>query len=160
MSSPYNLSIKEKIVQSIADSLLTIKEGLPIATPYPFTFGDVQRQPLDPSQKGKEYCVAIFDQDETKIPDFNNLMRCTIHLVLELLVFVKANENPSTKVNMVLAATERRIMEDVTCGGNAIDITFTRAEQSIGGKRDYYCECALFFDVSYRHLRTDPSRRV
>jgi uncharacterized protein YkuJ len=161
MTVTYPLSIKEQITAAIVNRLSTMKKDNPAdSKPYQFEFGTVQREDLDPSNKGKEFSVAVFDQDETKNSDMWPVMRVTMPVTLEFLVLVGMSEDASTKMNMVFRETERRIMEDETFGSLATNVFFTRTEQSIGGRNDKYIEGAMFFEVWFRHHHKDPSVKI
>lgn len=161
MTTTYPLSIKEQIVEAIVTRLQTMKkDDTADIKPYQFQFGAVQRETLDPSNKGKEFSVAVFDQDENKNTDMWPVVRVTMPVTLEFLILVGMSEEPSTKMNMVFRETERRIMEDETFGKLATNVFFTRSEQSIGGRNDKYIEGAMFFEVGFRHHHKDPSVKI
>jgi len=158
------LPVREQIMDAVKERLESMKKNLPTddpnVRPYAFGFDHVQRQPFTSASRGKEYICAIIDNNEFKEPDTDPVVRSTINVIIEFLVLVKSKENPTTKMNLVFAETERRLKEDRTFGNLAIDIVVTSSETDIESDQDKYIEGALFFDIKYRHNNNDPSLRV
>ncbi len=153
---PEFYSQRELIMQAVQTRL----EEMSTENGYAFKFGVVQREEFDASIKGKEFAVAIFDPDATRNPKMDPVMYSTINVVLECMVLMRAGEEPSTKLSMVLSELERRIMEDMTFGGLVINCTFIKDQKTIDFRFEKYIECALWVDLLYRYSNRDPRVRV
>jgi len=150
-------SVRERIVESIKDVL----EGMDTDT-YAFKFdkGQVRREPFKNMSGGKRYSVAIFDDSDIRNPDTDPIVRISLKVVLEIIVYVQAKEAPSTQLNLVVSEVERALMVDRTLGNLAIDVTVDRTEHDIEGRFDKYAETTMFISVDFRHRNTDPREIV
>lgn len=163
MSTDYSAyaSIKEQILSAVETRLNTMEAGEPIADPYAFKFSIVQRQTIkEAALKNKKFVAAIFDSIETKLPDTDPVIRLTIDVDIELMAYVEAGQNPSTMANLMLSEVERRLKEDRTFGGLAIDCKVIRTEVDIDGRFDKYAEALLSVSILTRHNNNDPRSLV
>lgn len=149
-------SIRERIVQNIVTRLGEIRKDQPVDDPYSIQFDLIQRREFDGSCKGKKYAVAVFDPTSVRTADTYPVTRSKINISLEFLVYIEKNEDPDTMLNRVFAEVERKIMEDQTCGGLAINCTFTGDEKELDGRFEKYAEGAMTLTVDFRHRTTDP----
>lgn len=151
-----NPSVREQIMDAIEARLAGMKKGLPTADPFAFTFGRVQRQPFNDSGRGEEFSVAAFDTTESKTANTYPVVRCRIQVAFQILVQVRKDENPTTKLNLAFAEIERLIKTDRTYGGLAIDTIVTGSNTDIEYMYDKVIEGTLFMEVEYRHHSNDP----
>ncbi len=102
----------------------------------------------------------LFDETAKRTRDIDPVTYATINCSLEYAVIVEKGENPNQLLNLVASEVERRLMEDVTFGGLAIDISFSKDEKAIGWRHDKAVEGALYFAISYRYRSTDPRFKI
>lgn len=147
-----DLSIRERVIQAMKTTL----ESMALPT-YQFAFDQVRREPFKNMSGGKKYSVAIFDDADIRSPDTDPVVRVSLKVALEIIVYIESSESPTTTLNMVISEVERALMVDRTFGNLAIDVTVDRTEHDIEGRFDKYAETTMFLTVSFRHNNSNPA---
>lgn len=149
-------TVREKCLAGIVTLIEGMTKGQPVADPYTVSWSLVTRTDLDTVPKGTKYACAISENTETVLaetfPTTNKLLSVTVDWVQQL----DKGEVPSVEWNRVLGEIQRKIGEDRTLGGNAIDCVETGNEPDIDFEGAKTIGGAVFFDVRYRHNVNDP----
>ena len=153
-------SVQERIMQFLQNSLETMLSGEPVQNPYAITFNTVQREPLSDDMMMAKYVAYLFDETAARQRATDPTTYAEINCVLAYAVIVEDEENPSTLLNLVASEVERRLLEDVTCGGLSYDIVFTKDTKIIGWRFDRSVEGEISFLIKFRYNTSDPRKTV
>lgn len=149
------LSIREQIVEAIKTRLEDMTEP-----EYAVSFNEVKRQEFTTVDAGKRLVGSIFDEVERRIPDTDPVVRVDLSITIEFLTYIKRDEDPTSRLNLILSEVERALMVDRTFGNLAIDTRVDRTEHDVGGRFNKYPETFMFLRVDYRHNNEDPRKTV
>lgn len=153
-------TIRFQCLDWIRKSLLGMVEGEPENDPYSVQFSQVEHGPLGDIDHKKRYVAGIVpgvERKETRYP----LTDCVLPVAVEFRMTVnRGDKRPGVEAERVLGEIQRRIGEDRTLGGLAIDLRETGNEIDIDTYGDKAVTGALFLDLHYRHATDDPRRPV
>jgi hypothetical protein len=149
-------SLREQIMEAVAERLRSMKAGQPVDNPYAFAFNTVQREPLSDDMRGRKFVVYVNDSTAKRARKIHPLTSATIDCSLEYAVIVEKDEKPNKLLNLIASECERRLMEDVTFGGLCYELECTKDEKAIGWRHDKAVEGVLYFTISFRYNSFDP----
>jgi hypothetical protein len=153
-------TIREQILEWLKAHLESMQDGSPVADPYSVQFSVVSREPIDKLATGKQYAISIFEGAEDKSDRIYPFMECTLALEFEFHAYVGVDQVRSTILNKVLGELQRRLREDKTCGGLAIDLVEDSNTFDIEGPYDRQAVGVLVMALKYRHNIDDPRTAV
>lgn len=149
---------REKILARLHSNLSAIVAGEPVDDPYNFTPSRVSRGPLGDFDSRKRLVIGIVDSEEQKKDRFP-LVECFLRVVIEFQLSRNQGEaEPSVLANRMLGDLQRKIGEDTTLGGLAIDVKEVGSDVDLESDNDKSIEGALFVVVQYRHAHNDPRK--
>ena len=147
--------LRERIMEFIKGKLEGMTPGQPVSDPYTTGFKYVQREPLTDDILTGKYVAYLFDATSTRTRA-TSICYCKLSCSIEIAAQVGSGENPNGVLNAVFCDIERLLMQDVTCGGLAYEIEFTKDEKVIGWRNDRSVDGVIHFIVSYRYGIQDP----
>jgi len=150
------VTVRESCLRGMVALLEAMTDGQPAADPYSVTWRVVNRSDLDNVPKGTKYACSVSEITETVLPETYPHTNKLLSVSIEWEQLIDKNEVPSTEFNRVLGEIQRKIGEDRTLGGNAIDTVETGSEQDIDFEGSKAIGGSVFFDIRYRHNVNDP----
>ena len=156
---PYNANdtLRTKILDAILLSFDAMEASLPSGDPYGVAWSVVTREPLiNGAPKGKLNALGIYGGTEKKKRVNFQITDVVIPCVIEFYVHKVPNENLTILVERMAGVVERRLEEEGTWGGLALDTTVTGSSSTVEGQYDNQGEGAVYFDVQFRHRAGDP----
>lgn len=147
-------TVRENIFANLKTSLEAITTG----NGFDNTIQEVRRYDINDETVGPFPMIVINPGREASVDNAYPLTSCRIEVELELWHRINPDEtNPTDKIlNSILGDIKKKLKQDVTRGGNAVDTHITGVEpfEDLRGQS----EVGLFIDVviTYRHDQTDP----
>jgi hypothetical protein len=153
-------TIREKCLTALEDALKSMVEGEPVADPYTVQFSDVKRGPLGEADHRKRYMASVVDGEEQKSERFP-VVDVTLRVTIEFQITVnRGDPRSSVLANTVLGEVQRKLAEDHTLGGVAIDCREVGNDIDLDSSEDRSVMGAVFLNVRYRHATNDPRKPV
>jgi hypothetical protein len=162
-------STRELVLQALETLFKTQEEGQPTGTTtysgfttpnaYDFEWTVVQREPLTERETKKRFALAITETDEQKSEQIQ-CQHCYLQITLEFNALLNRDEVPSSMCSMILSNMARRIREDPTLGGIAINVRETGNTTDVDSWADRMVNGAMFISVLYKHALDDPRAYV
>jgi len=153
-------TVREDIVRWVVQTMRDMRVGEPPSNPYNTRWSVVTRRPVTEMAKGKRTVLGVFEGSEVKVNRVHPITDATLSLILEFHVLVSKNEEQAHILSVVMGDIQRRMREDPTAGGLALDILEDRNETDIEGLFDRTVSGAVSYSVRYRHHTDDPSKQV
>lgn len=153
-------TVRNRILDNLKIQLGEMQSGFPVLDPYTVTWSEITRENIEKLAKGKLYALGIYDTEETKSPRIYPITDCTLRVLVEFHVYVQSTKRGSSELNRVLGEIERKIREDRTLGGLAIETEFLGNEFDIDGPYDHEVMGVVTMNIKYRHHTDDPRRIV
>lgn len=122
---------------------------------YTIVWDKVTRSKLSDVDRRKPAVLGIYDTEEQEDKKLN-FIYCSLRVIVEFYIYAGVNEDQSEKLNLVLGEVQRRIREDITLGGLALDVVSTGSELDIDGQYDRQVQGALYLNIKYRYRENDP----
>ena len=149
-------TLRFRCLEAIRASLAGIVEGLPAGDPYSIALSAVEHGPLGDFDNRRRYVAAIVPGSESKQTRYP-LTDCTLPVTIEFRMTVnRGDRRPAIEAERVLGEIQRRIGEDRTLGGLALDVRETGNDLDLDSHADKAIEGAVFLEVRYRHATDDP----
>lgn len=152
-------TVRELILQNIKTTL----EGVTIANGYGFDFtaDTVQRWTMHGNRMVDLPMVIVSPGDEEETSSPNPFEECVLTVYLD--VFFMNDEDDTvptdTYLNRLQGDIKKAIIEDSTCGGNAIDTDVMGTTPFETTEGQPYAGIIMELRVRYRHLRSDPTAK-
>lgn len=147
--------IVEQITVNIVETLQEISEE----NGYDYTL-TVERDKRRPPENYVDCHVIVFQLDPSLDPDNNLLQTQWIQpYALQVYIDIPSDENdtmiPSTRLNTITADIHKKLAEDITRGGLALDTTVLPWSEYLGGIGEHEGR-EVQFQVKYRTAWNDP----
>lgn len=149
-------TVRERVLEAMKDALAEIEGGLPATDPYWYTPSKVVRGPLTDADARKRLMIGVVDGEEMT-RDLFPLVEISLRVAVEFrFTHNKDDAGPSTEANRVLGDIKRKLGEDRTLGGLALDLQEVGSDIILESDEDRGIEGALFVVVKFRHALNDP----
>ena len=147
-------TVRERILSNIQLSLSTMRAGV---DGYTTTFDVVKRRPLTRSELTYNASASVVDMAEKK-DQMIGVYRCRLVVGIEFYVRLALGDVHLIEGTRVVGDVERRLLEDLTCGGNSLNLIASSNELdgAVGGER--IVAGIAYFEIVYHHLAQDPRR--
>lgn len=152
-------TIREKICGHLVTLFETMTADQPAADPYGWKPSLVTRERWDSLADKKKFAIGVYDTREVKQPGVGR-QECRLTVAIEFRVWIEGTQKPSEVMNEVLGVVQRRLGEDISLGGLAINSFETANEIDIDGTNDKQCQGVVFMTVLYRHSEKDPRKAL
>jgi hypothetical protein len=153
-------TLRFRCLEAIRASLAGLVEGLPADDPYSVQFSAVEHGPLGDFDNRRRYVAAVVPGNESKQTRYP-LTDCTLPVTIEFRMTAdRGDQRPAIEAERMLGEIQRRIGEDRTLGGLAIDVRETGNDVDLDTYADKAIEGAVFLEVRYRHATDDPRGTV
>jgi hypothetical protein len=150
-------SIRLQCLEAIQDVLEAMVVGEPLADPYTIAFDKVKLGPLGDVDYRQQYVAGIVTGRERLHDVMNPAQYKILPVAIEFRMYVNADDgDPAVEAERLLAEMQRKLAEDTTLGGLAIDFKQTSSEVLLGMYDDRTVLGDIFFDLHYRHGFADP----
>lgn len=153
-------SIRKKCLQRLVTNFEAITAGAPEERPYPFTFDLVTRLPVGNLATGKRAVVGIYPTENPKMSRAGIMTDCSMAVTIEVYIHKDVGEELPDLLEDAMASLERKLMEDQTLNGHALDVQIDRLDTDIDGAFDNQASGVISLTVRYRHHRDDPALAV
>ena len=149
-------TIRMRCLEAIREALEAVVAGEPEDDPYTIAFSKVEHGPLGDVDHRKRFVAGIVPGRETKQTMYP-LDQCTLPVAIEFRMTVNRDDDePGLEAERALGEIQRKLHEDTTLGGLAIDLRETGNEIDLEMYDDKSVVGVVFFDLLYRHRTTDP----
>ena len=149
-------TLRFRCLEALRASFAGMLDGYPQADPYSVQFTSVEHGPLSDFDNRKRYVAAVVPGREIKQTRYP-LTDCTLPVTIEFRMTIdRGDKRPAIEAERVLGEIQRRIGEDRTLGGLAIDVRETGNDLDLDTYADKAIEGAVFLEVRYRHATDDP----
>ena len=102
--------------------------------------------------------LQYFLRKNEKTRDAYTRVTSSLVVSLEIFKFFERGVDSQELIEACLVDIERRIREDYTCDGIAVDCNVVATATSLDGRFDSFLEGAMNLEVKYMHLQNDPRR--
>jgi hypothetical protein len=149
-------TIRMRCLAAINTALEAMTAGEPADDPYTVQFSKVEHGPLGDTDHRKRYVAGIVPGRERK-QTLYPFDQCTLEVAIEFRMMVnRDDDDPEVEAERLLGEIQRKLHEDTTLGGLAIDLRETGNEVDLEMYDDKSVVGVVFFDLLYRHRTTDP----
>jgi hypothetical protein len=149
-------TVRLRCLEALRASFAGLRDGEPAADPYSVEFSAVEHGPLGDFDNRRRYVAAVVPGNESKRTRYP-LTDCTLPVTIEFRMTAnRGDQRPAVEAERVLGEIQRRIGEDRTLGGLAIDVRETGNDVDLDTYADKAIEGAVFLEVRYRHATDDP----
>lgn len=149
-----DVSIRENILEFIRDAF----ECLDVVTPYTTEWAEIKRAPIPSADKKIGPTLSILDISERLEPEIGS-MRNRLLIIFEFSYPMKEGDIASTELNRILLDIQRLVRSDIYCGGLSLNVVEIGSDLDIEGTGDSIVGGIVQFEVLYRHLILDPSKK-
>ena len=147
-----SLSVRERVLQHIETRFKSRVTDDAIGK---VGWDQVVRTPIPANLNGFNSAVGIFDTTEIKKPMVSHQM-CALTVITEFAEKARLGDNPSTRLNALLADVQRTMREDIYCGGLTLNVEEVRNEIDVEGAASQLLSGMVEWTVTYRHRASDP----
>jgi len=149
-------TLRFRCLEALRASFAGMLDGYPASDPYSLQFSAVEHGPLGDFDNRKRYVAAVVPGRESKQTRYP-LTDCTLPVTIEFRMTIdRGDKRPLVEAERVLGEIQRRIGEDRTLGGLALDVRETGNDVDLDTYADKAIEGAVFLEVRYRHATDDP----
>jgi len=153
------LTVRRRVLEAIKAQLEDLPNN-PNGADYPLHFSVVEIGPLGKAETRKQYAVGIETGPEKKNTRFP-ITDCRLPVTLTMRMTVnRGDEKSALEAEKLLGVAQKKILEDITLGGLAIDVRETGNEVFLELYEDRMVYVALYLEVLYRHNTKDPTQLV
>ena len=156
MSGTVILPVRERILQHLATRFTSRVEGTNGAV---ISWDQVVRTPIPASLNGMNSAIGIFDPAEAKKAQMGHNV-CLLTVITEFTEKARLGDEPSTRLNLLLADVQRTMREDIYCGGLTLNIEEVRNEIDVEGVASKMLSGMVEWTVTYRHRASDPFTQI
>ncbi len=153
------LTIRELCMEYLVSAFKSMQTGQPTDNPYNTTWSKVEREPYDYTGSKKQYALVVQDLVEKKYPKML-VMYCDLLVVVEFYAYLQTGTNRAQAANVILGDIQRKVQEDITCGGNSLNIVEVSNELRVDSPEAHEVTGCVYFDLQYRHAINDPRAAV
>jgi hypothetical protein len=154
-------TIRLQCLEALKGVLEDMVAGEPMGDPYSAQFTKVVIGPLDETDHRMRFVAGIVTGREKKRPYMYPLEECTLPVAIELCMTVNADDDdPGVEAERLLGEVQRKIHEDTTLGGVAVDLRETGNEIVLDMYGDRTVVADIFLELIYRHRTNDPREAV
>ncbi len=147
----------------IAKALVESFKTLPVSQEegdYRFGYSEVTRSVVSNTPTGKALVMGIYPSTEQKDERTHPKTNVRMDVIFEMYYHREKGKEPVDALEKILSEAERRLMEDQTLGGLAINCTVLNTQVDLDGRFDNYCDAAMTVEITFQHHRVDPRRSV
>ena len=156
MTTPNMTSVRLEILKAIEASFSAMTADQPPSDPYGITFSTVALGPLAKWDQRKRYSAGVHVGPEKEEFSFPYIM-CWLTVNLEFRCTVnRDDEDPGIMIEQLLTVVKRRLTEDRTWGGLAIDTKIAGSEIDLITYWDRSAVGVCMAEVQYRYSHLDP----
>ena len=149
---------KETVRELILSNIKTIFDDMVDGVDeYTITWSKVTRGVEPEDVKRKNFAISIFDEEEAKDPRVQ-YMDVRMRILLQFNVYLPKGINASIFLNDVLGQVQRRMREDFSRGGFALETDELGNELFLDHERDRKLEGTVFYSIRYQHHIDDPRK--
>lgn len=148
-------SIREKIVKNVVSAL----QAITIANGFDVDVAAVLRFRRGILQVNEFPTLLVNVEGEDIVPGpvgLNPIGTYTSDMRIVIACYIRQHETTAEEANKLLANVQKKLMEDSTRGGDAVDSNFTSSEDFIDDESEPRGGVSLVLEVKYRFLRKDP----
>jgi len=150
-------TVRNEVLQQLTERLESIREGQPVDDPYPTSFSMVVRGPF-PDRLGNKKAAAAVRWAQDQVAGLNYpVTDKRLQAVVQLYAYAGSG-NPEDVMDELAGVVERRVGEDRSLNGTALDTRVQSVEMDIIDGDDRTANAAVVLNIDYRHLNTDPRR--
>ena len=149
-------SIREKIMQNIKTTLLTIS----VANGYVNEISSVQRWAQAGNNLADVPCIIINAGPETLQQKPGLVAECRLSVMIDLWIRHDTTANPGSTdaiLNSIFADIEKALMVDYTRGGYAVNTYVTNVVPFETAKGQPYAGLIIETEILYMHFVSDPA---
>ena len=147
-------------LEALRAHLAAVVEGEPEADPYSFAYSAVKLGPLGDTDYRKRLVAGIVTGRARHEPLYP-LDQVTLPLAIELRLMVNTGDlEPAIEAETLLGEVQRRVQENTTLGGLAVDLREVGSQVTLELYDDKSVIVTLFLDLLYRHHSSDPRLAV
>lgn len=153
-------SLRKDILAALVELFESVVVGEP-AGDYAYTIAwpEVTRRPIDNLAIGRKAVMGIYPTGEQKSDKVSEVRDSNLRVVFEAHL-TRDVENIEDLLEDALSEIEQRLHEDYTLGGLARDVRVVETDTNIDGQFANYASCTVVANVSFRHMRSSPARRL
>lgn len=151
------LTVRERALAALREVFASQRAHLPADDPYGFAWDQVLLAPTTRWDFRKRRSLGIFDGHEQKT-DRLMVKSCVLRVALEIAIVIQKDETPSTEINRIFGAVQRRVAEDPSLGGLVIDLQEVMNDHEVADDNQAHVHGVVFLDMQYRHAVKDPRR--
>lgn len=157
MATPNLTTVRLDILQTIKEAFASIDANQPVSDPYGIQFSTVEIGPLAPWDQRKMYSCGLHVGPEKETFQFPYIM-CWLTLNVEFRATWNrdAPVTPGELAEQVLGVCKRKMTEDRTWGGRAIDTKVVGSEVDLVTYWDRSVVGVAVCEVQYRYSHLDP----
>ena len=147
-------TIRENIFQNVKSALSLIS----VANGFDNNIASVQQWDVNGNTLASVPTIIVNSGPEDGSDNAYPLTTCSLKIFLTLWTRIDEGSGsaPDTVLNSLLGDIKRKLKEDITRGGNAVDTTITSVEpfDTIEGQGEV--GLVITAEVKYRHAQTNP----
>ena len=156
MTCANTTSLRLQILQAMAASFSAIEADKPDADPYGIDFSKVSLGPIDDGSHRKRFSIGIVAGPE-RFDFIYPFQVCFLTVNVEFRATInRGDDSPAEMIEQVLTVVKRRLVEDRTWGGLAVDTLLKAADIDIVTDDDRSALGVCVCEVQYRHANKDP----
>ena len=156
MTTPNMTSVRLTLLNAILVAFQQMQADQPPNDPYGVTFSTVGLGPLADFDQRKRYSLGLVPgtERETYLYPY---VQCWMQLNVEFRVTVNRNDSsPGMMIEQLLTVVKRRLIQDRTWGGLAIDTKVLNSEIDLETYADRSAEGVCVAEIQYRYSYLDP----
>ena len=154
-------TIRLQCLNALKGVLEALVAGQQPGDPYSVQFTKVAIGPLGDTDHRKRFVAGIVPGRERKRPYTYPLEECTLPVAVEFRMTVNADDDePGVEAERLLGELQRKLHEDTTLGGLAVDVRETGNEIVLDLYDDRTVTGDIFLELIYRHRADDPRQPV
>lgn len=151
------MSVREAIMADRQQALRSMTEG----TGFHYDWRNCYRWRAPNDFPEYPVCAILDVTEDVELLSYDlhtRTLSCEIH-ALHSVPYEQVDErDPASEAgSWMIADIERKMQEDVTCGGLAIDCRVTRNEKAVDTPAEPLVAVIVHIEIDYRTSRTDPN---
>lgn len=151
---PSQLSKRQRIMMFFEDAFLAARQ---YEDGYQTTWTAVSRKPLTKQEIQSGNAIAFYDVNEAKTPQMQFFL-CDLTVFVEFYHTMAIGEHAADVLNQMLTDVQRKLREDITCGGLSYNLLERKNQIDVDGPLEKVVNGVVEFVVTYRHAVDDPRR--
>jgi hypothetical protein len=156
MTTPNMNSVRLNILNAMVTSFENMTADQPTNDPYGVTFSTVALGPLADYDQRKRFSLGVVPGPEKETFTMPYIT-CWLQVNVEFRVTVNRDDTPpGVMIEQLLTVVKRRLTEDRTWGGMAIDTKVVSSEIDLVTYADRSAVGVCVAEVQYRYSHLDP----